>query len=306
MIPFLKLLRLKNLATITIAMMGVAYFIHVQNPYEVIDFNNYHFGLLIFSTVLIAAAGHMINDYFDIKADRINKPEQLVLTKFLSKRWAILLNWILNILGLTIAFYLSWQYKNLLFVAIHLLSINFFWFYSAYWKRKLILGPVVLSLLPSLVLFLSCWYIQACNESAAEHSPYHPETWSTYLDYRFIYFVSICAFFITLSREIIKDIHDIPGDTIIKANTIPRKIGSQRAQLLSLLILQLPALLYFLLLLFTDFGLPTTYTKGVLLFVGLGFLLSLLLHYLAPNFLAKNMKWIQNIALLLGLTCLFF
>ena len=31
------------------------------------------------STVLIAAAGYIINDYFDIKIDLINKPREVVV-----------------------------------------------------------------------------------------------------------------------------------------------------------------------------------------------------------------------------------
>ena len=96
MIPFLRLIRIKNLLAILIAMLGVAYFLHKQNPYEVIDFDAFHYGLLIFSTLIIAAAGHIINDYFDLKADRINKPEALILTKYMNRRWAILANLILN------------------------------------------------------------------------------------------------------------------------------------------------------------------------------------------------------------------
>ena len=117
MIPLLRLIRIKNLLAILLAMFGVAYFLHRHNPYVVIDFDATYYGLLIFSTLIIAAAGHIINDYFDLKADRINKPEELVLTKYLNKRWAILANWLLNIIGFVIAIVLSWHYHTLLFIS---------------------------------------------------------------------------------------------------------------------------------------------------------------------------------------------
>ena len=306
MIPFIRLIRIKNLAVITISMIGVAYFLHLKNPYEVIDFNSFHYGLLIASTLLIAAAGHVINDYFDLKADRINKPQSIVLSRHISKRWAILVNWIFNGLAIAVAAYLSWYYQNLVFVVVHLISINLLWFYSAYWKRKLLLGNVVLAALPCLVLFLSSWFMQVLNESVLPFSPYHANTWSTYLDYRFIYFVGICAFFIILSKEIIKDIKDIPGDTIIDANTIPRKIGLNKAQLLSLLILQLPGLLFILLSLFTDFQLPSFYAKLSLGGLQILFILSMVTHWIAPKIILKTIHWIADLALLLGLSCLFF
>jgi 4-hydroxybenzoate polyprenyltransferase len=306
MIPFLRLIRIKNLLAILIAMLGVAYFLHKQNPYEVIDFDAFHFGLLIFSTLIIAAAGNIINDYFDLKADRINKPEALVLTKYMNKRWAILANWILNFLGFFIAIIISWHYHTLLFIFVHLLSINLLWFYSAYWKRKLVLGTAVLAALPGLVLFLSSWFIQVLNERNVPFSPYQESTWSTYLDYRFIYFVAICAFFINLSREIVKDIRDIPGDSIIEAHTIPRKIGSQKATLLALLVLQMPAVFFIILKLISDFSLPSLYNSVVLGLLELLFLLGLTTYYLAPTLLEKWLRLLPTLALILGLTCLYF
>jgi 4-hydroxybenzoate polyprenyltransferase len=306
MIPFLRLIRVKNLLAILFAMLGVAYFLHKQNPYEVIDFEPFHYGLLICSTLIIAAAGHIINDYFDLKADRINKPDALVLTKYMAKRWAILANWILNILGFFMAVILSWHYDTLLFVFVHLLSINLLWFYSAYWKRKMVLGIVVLAALPGLVLFLSTWFFQVLNERQLHFSSYQAETWSTFLDYRFIYFVAICAFFINLSREIIKDIRDIPGDSLIDAHTIPRQIGTKKATLLALIILQLPAVFFLILKLISNFSLPTLYTSIILSLLEGLFLIGFTAFYLAPNLLAKYLRWLPTIALILGLTCLYF
>jgi 4-hydroxybenzoate polyprenyltransferase len=306
MIPFLRLIRVKNLLAILFAMLGVAYFLHKQNPYEVIDFEPFHYGLLICSTLIIAAAGHIINDYFDLKADRINKPDALVLTKYMAKRWAILANWILNILGFFMAVILSWHYDTLLFVFVHLLSINLLWFYSAYWKRKMVLGIVVLAALPGLVLFLSTWFFQVLNERQLHFSSYQADTWSTFLDYRFIYFVAICAFFINLSREIIKDIRDIPGDSLIDAHTIPRQIGTKKATLLALIILQLPAVFFLILKLISNFSLPTLYTSIILSLLEGLFLIGFTAFYLAPNLLAKYLRWLPTIALILGLTCLYF
>jgi 4-hydroxybenzoate polyprenyltransferase len=224
----------------------------------------------------------------------------------MAKRWAILANWILNILGFLMAVILSWHYDTLLFVFVHLLSINLLWFYSAYWKRKLVLGIVVLAALPGLVLFLSSWFFQVLNERHSRFSPYHEETWSTFLDYRFIYFVAICAFFINLSREIIKDIRDIPGDSLIDAHTIPRQIGTQKATLLALIILQLPAVFFLILKLISDFSLPSFYTTLVLSLLECFFLVGFAAYFLAPNMLAKYLRWLPTIALILGLTCLYF
>ena len=95
---FIRLIRPINLLIIMITMIGCAYYIHTTNYFQFVRFEPINFTLLIFSTVLIAAAGNIINDYFDIKADKINKPERVVIGKHIKKRWAIALHWIFLLL----------------------------------------------------------------------------------------------------------------------------------------------------------------------------------------------------------------
>jgi len=102
-------------------MYGVRFYIRAVNYFQKIDDNQLDFFLLVFSTVLIAAAGNIINDYFDVKADRINKPEKLIITKHISRRWAILTHWTFNGIAFSIAIFLSVKYQSLWFVFIHLL-----------------------------------------------------------------------------------------------------------------------------------------------------------------------------------------
>ncbi len=106
---FLKLIRITNLLIIILTMIGVADYLLVMHNYQKVNFNLTHYILLVFSTVLIAAAGNMINDYFDIKADRINKPDRLIVSKYIKKRWVIILHWSFNALAFLIGVYLSYQ-----------------------------------------------------------------------------------------------------------------------------------------------------------------------------------------------------
>ena len=140
MIHFLRLIRISNLIIIALTMVGVAFYVLKNNYFLKVDFNYFDFGLLVFSKVIIAAAGNMINDYFDIKADRINKPEKLIISKYMKKRWAIVLHWGLNVVAVITSIYLSLKYNSLLFVFIHILSMNLLWFYSTYFKKKLFIG----------------------------------------------------------------------------------------------------------------------------------------------------------------------
>jgi 4-hydroxybenzoate polyprenyltransferase len=224
-------------------MIGVAFNLLRTNDYLMVDFHLLYYSLLIFSTVIIAAAGNMINDYFDVKADRINKPNKLIISKYLKKRWAIVIHWILNLVAVFISILLSIRYSSFLFVFIHLMSMNLLWFYSAYFKKKLLVGNVIIALLTALVPLLSVWYFKVVNESSAPFSPYHQDTWSTYLDYSFIYFFSVSAFFQNLAREISKDIQDVVGDKLIHVYSLPMKLGERKAGLISVTILQLPLLI---------------------------------------------------------------
>ena len=48
--------------------------------------------LLILATVLVAAGGYVVNDYFDVKIDRINRPDKLIVTQSVSKDAAMWLS----------------------------------------------------------------------------------------------------------------------------------------------------------------------------------------------------------------------
>ena len=136
---FVRLIRPINIAIIMITMIGCAYYIHTTNYFQFVRFNAFHFTLLIVSTVLIAAAGNIINDYFDIKADKINKPDRVVIGKFIKKRWAIALHWIFNVIAVLISIYLSIYYQSLWFVFIQVVIVNLLWFYSLYFKKKILI-----------------------------------------------------------------------------------------------------------------------------------------------------------------------
>ena len=46
----------------------------------------FDFFILVISTVIIAAAGNIINDYFDIKADRVNRPERIIIARHIDRK----------------------------------------------------------------------------------------------------------------------------------------------------------------------------------------------------------------------------
>jgi 4-hydroxybenzoate polyprenyltransferase len=282
-------------------MIGVAFFIFKNNYFLKIDFDVIDFGLLVFSTVIIAAAGNMINDYFDVKADRINKPQKLVISKYMKKRWAIVLHWGLNVLAVLISIYLSIKYASLLFVFIHILSMNLLWFYSTYFKKKLFVGNFIIALLTALVPLLAVWFFKTSNENSLPFSPFQSNTWSTKLDYTFIYFIAFCAFFQNLAREISKDIQDISGDKVIAVYSLPMKFGIRKTGYAVALLLQLPVFIWVFYRM--EFNLAVNYVSILLLLVSalinLSCLILILFKKEYPFKLVNSlMKWCMFIGLI--------
>lgn len=246
MIHFWKLIRPVNLIIIAATMYGLgAYFdlLLGKSGYPSTLFS-FSFFLLVFSTVAIAAAGNIINDYFDVRADRVNRPERLIVGKHVKRRWAIFWHWLINAFAFVIAFYLSYKFKTFWYLFVHLLSINLLWFYSVQLKRTLVVGNVVIALLTALVpVLVGIYFNQYLNGGILVS--YYPFQFPSLDDY-FIYSAlgfALFAFLFNWTREIIKDIEDIEGDRVLKARTIPIVMGIKKAKWISLIMLFIPIVL---------------------------------------------------------------
>jgi 4-hydroxybenzoate polyprenyltransferase len=302
---FLKLIRAKNLLIILMTMIGVAFYLMKNNGFQKVDFHYLDYFLLIFSTMVIAAAGNVINDYFDVKADRINKPEKVIISKFMKPRWAILWHWTFNLIAFLIAVYLSVKYETLIFVFVHLLSINLLWFYSVQLKRKLVISNLIIAFLTALVPLLSIWFFKVLNESSIPFSPYREESWSTYLDYSFVYFLALCAFIQNFAREINKDIHDIQGDLVNHVKSLPMKIGKEKAAYLTIILIQIPLVLFVFGYYLFDWFEVNKVTMILLLLSGAVNFTSALLYIIKKE---STLTWINHLmkwSMFFGLICLF-
>src|ERR1035438_5781171 len=138
MLTIIRLVRLPNLFIIALTMYLTRYCLLSDLNFQVIGLNDYGFALLVLSVVLIAAAGYIINDYFDTRIDAINKPEKLIVGVKVSRRRAMLYHTVFNILGVLIGFYLAWQINKLIIGWINVISVTLLWYYSRYFKKKFI------------------------------------------------------------------------------------------------------------------------------------------------------------------------
>jgi 4-hydroxybenzoate polyprenyltransferase len=291
-------------------MYGVRFYIRTVNYFQKIDDDQIDFFLLVFSTVLIAAAGNIINDYFDVKADRINKPEKLIITKHISRRWAILTHWTFNGIAFSIAIYLSVKYQSLWFVFIHLLSINTLWFYSMLFKRKILTGNLLIAMLTALIPILVIIYFKVGNTYHLEHSEFNSDSWVAIIDYGVVYLLSIFAFVQNFAREIVKDIQDIDGDKLIYVKSLPMQIGKMNSlKIVSVILLFLP--LFYFWMSYSKFNELIANTPFYLATVPFGIaailnLLVVVLIYVDKNKRLKLYDALIKISMLFGVLATFY
>ncbi len=238
MIHFLRLIRPINLLIIAVTMYNVGGYFDVVYA----DFNEgvmliltFNFFLLVISTVMIAAAGNIINDYFDVRADRINRPNRTIIMKHIKRRWAIVYHWVLNFVAFGIAIHLGLVLETFWYVFIHLLSINFLWFYSMYLKRTLVIGNIVIAMLTALVPVLVGIYYQDYFKTVVleEAHPFHLNSYKFFPIYIGLG-LGIFAFILNWTREIVKDMEDVKGDLVLKARTIPIVYGLEKSRVIAI------------------------------------------------------------------------
>jgi 4-hydroxybenzoate polyprenyltransferase len=255
---FLNLIRWKNLLVVILTMVLIRYAvlepligkigIVLRNSGTggeipmVLQFPWYNFLLLVLATVSITAGGYVINDYFDIKTDLINKGKVLVGTK-IPRRQAMMWHNIFNIIGVASGFYISWKAGYLWMGSLFLLVSGLLYFYSASYKRQFLVGNIVVASLTAMVPMLVVIY-----EWPALYRYYVVNAISL-PDIDFIFYwaggFALFAFLTTLTREIIKDIEDFEGDIAFGRNTVPIVIGVLSSKIVSIsLIIITIALLY--------------------------------------------------------------
>lgn len=252
MIHFFRLIRGFNLLIIVATMYSLGWYfdeLFSSSGLDSIVWSSSFF-MLVFSTVLIAAAGNIINDYFDVKADRINRPESVVIGKYIKRRWGIVLHWGINFIAFSMAAYLSYLFQTFWYLFIHLLSINLLWYYSMQLKRTLIIGNITIALLTGLVpLLVGIYFNQYLEHQTLDsYYPFQLHEVNNYPIYIALA-LGLFAFLLSWSREIVKDIEDIQGDKVLKAKTLPIQLGIKSAKRIALFLLLIPVLLSGLLVL---------------------------------------------------------
>ncbi len=179
--------------------------------------NNRQFPLLIIASILIAAAGYMINDYFDLDIDQVNKPDRVVVNTIISRRWVIFWHMSLSLVGIYLTIYVLPFHNFWHLVLANMFSVIFLWVYSTSLKKQLLIGNILISLLTAWVigiLYFSKYPLDAINTIS------QPNTQNVRF-FRLTILYAAFAFVITLIREVIKDLEDVEGDRKYGCKTMP-------------------------------------------------------------------------------------
>lgn len=190
----LKAARLGNIATLLFTQLLA--FVSLRPDLTSLAYSH-ELPLFVFAQVLIAAGGYIINDYFDIKIDAINKPSGLVVGKTFPPRWAMATHVVLNAIAVGIAAYIDPKIGGC-FLLISFLLL----YYSASLKRKFLLGNLLVALLMGSSILILLLLDDA-------------------LLLPWILFYAGFAFYTGLTREIIKDVEDMEGDKAFGCKTLP-------------------------------------------------------------------------------------
>jgi 4-hydroxybenzoate polyprenyltransferase len=245
LIALLKLVRAENLVMIVATQYLLRYFVlrKVLQLYGLdLELSHGLFAIMVLSTVVIAAAGYIINDYFDLKTDLINHPDTVVVDKVIKRRWAIILHLWLTSLGLVLGMYAALKTGYLRLAIFHFVAALLLWFYSTHMKKQLLIGNVVVSLLTAAVAFMP--FVFEIGVQLQVHPGFiFDHKFAVLSAFKITLVFGIFAFVTSMAREIIKDIEDYKGDKETGGLTMPIVWGIRSSKLTAFFLLQITALL---------------------------------------------------------------
>jgi geranylgeranylglycerol-phosphate geranylgeranyltransferase len=163
----------------------------------------------VIAAVLIAAGGYVINDFYDLPTDIINKPHRILPRGLISPDRAYLLSMFLFVLGFSLSFFTA----NLWAIIIAIVNSLLLYFYAKYFKRVILLGNLIVSYSAASAFLFGA----VVCENLSNMLP-----------------IILFTFLYTLVREIIKDAEDINGDTRVGIKTLATVFGIKKAVIFSL------------------------------------------------------------------------
>ena len=217
---YLKLIRYQNLLLLAFMQLIFRYgFLKFQNIF--LSLADWQYGLLVLATMLIAAAGYIINDILDQETDSDNDKGNVIVGKLISEKTAYNLYFVLNITGVGIGYYLANVIHKPSFAGAFIIISATLYMYATSLKQMLLIGNIIVALLLSFSVII----IGLFDLLPATYEGNQKEMgvmFSILIDY------AVFAFIINLIREIVKDMEDVEGDYNNGMSTLPIAIGNEK------------------------------------------------------------------------------
>ncbi len=233
---FVQLFRLPNLLLVAATM----WFLRLLIILPVLDsqsvtphLNGLHFHLLVLATVLVTWGGYLINDWYDYDIDLVNKPDKTVIGQLLSRKQALWLYFLSQVGGALLSTWLAAELGLWKWLFLYPLSVIALWLYSAYLKKSLLTGNILVSLFTAGVALL----VLLSEQESLKMAGYQHHLMDI------LWFYSLFAFLSNFLREVVKDAQDAEGDAQFGARTLPVLYGLYPPALLSRILLCLICLL---------------------------------------------------------------
>lgn len=284
---YLKLIRFQNLLMLALMQLIFRYgFLELQNiPLALAD---WQYAILVLATVCIAAGGYIINNIFDVETDSENKPENVIVDKFISETKAYNLYIGFTVIGVAMGFYLANVINKPSFASIFIVIAATLYFYATSLKQSLLIGNFIVALLLSFsVIIIGIFDLFPITNE--ENRPVMGLLFGILLDY------AIFAFIINFIREIVKDLQDIEGDSNQGMNTLPIFFGVKKTTKLVLGLSFIPVILI------VNYINSNLFTSGLIYgtLYGLVFILAPLIYFSIKIWSAKTTQDFHHLSTVL-------
>jgi 4-hydroxybenzoate polyprenyltransferase len=212
----IKLTRPENILMVIVTMVLLRYFVvlplltasHLGLEFSL---STGMFVVNVLVVVLVTAAGNIINDYFDQKVDRINKPDRLIVGKTVKRRVAILLHHGLNITAVLLCALLCAAMRMWWPLLVPISIASLLWIYSPLLKTKPFVGNFIVAICVAVVpIWLGVFELRAIELEFGDLMQSMSEVFNRI--YRWLGLFAGFAFVLTLVREMAKDLEDLEGD----------------------------------------------------------------------------------------------
>lgn len=173
---------------------------------------NQHLLFIVLACVSVVAAGYIINNFYDAKADKINRPIKSGLDSYVSQKTKLNIYFGLNFLGFVFGMLVSW--KAALFFSIYIFGI---WLYSHKLKSYPFIGLISVATLTILPFFAVFVYFKNFSKIIFVHA--------------------LFLFLVILVRELVKDLENLKGAVANNYNTFPVAYGEGKTKVLAIICL---------------------------------------------------------------------